>query len=155
MRRRLLSLTLITGLALGSGLTAQEARVYGEGVAVTEVTPIAELLADPGAYIGRTVRVEGTVLDVCPRRGCWIEVGGDEATIQVKVDDGVIVFPTDAKGKPVAAQGTVEAVEMSREQYTAYLRHLAEERGEPFAAESVGPGPYRIIRIRGTGAEIG
>ena len=37
-----------------------------------------------------------------------------------------------------------------------WLAHLAEERGEAFDPETadVGDGPYRIIRIKGTGARI-
>lgn len=155
MRRRILSLSLVGGLALAAGLSAGEPQIFGAGVTVVEATPIASLLADPDAYLDQTVRVEGTVLDVCPRKGCWMEVGSDESSIQIKVEDDVIVFPQDAKGKPAAAQGTVEAMEMSREEFESYLRHLAEERGEGFDPASVGDGPYRIIRIRGTGAEIG
>ena len=77
-------------------------------------------------------------------------------SIQIKVDDGVIVFPTDAKGRIAAAQGEVEAIEMTREKYVGWLAHAAEEKGEEFDAETadIGDGPYRIIRIKGTGARI-
>ena len=54
---------------------AEPANVYGQGVDLEETTSIASILADPDAYIGKTVRVEGGVLDVCPRKGCWIEIG--------------------------------------------------------------------------------
>ena len=45
---------------------------------------------------------------------------------------------------------------MSRKAYLDWLAHLAEERGEEFDPESadVGDGPYRIIRIKGTGARL-
>lgn len=135
---------------------AAHAGSFGEGVSLEEATPIAKILADPDAWIGKTVRIEGGVLDVCPRAGCWMEVGEAGESIQIKVDDGVIVFPTDAKGQVASAEGTVEAVEMTREDYVAWLAHVAEEKGEVFdeASAEIGDGPFRIIRIRGTGAEI-
>ena len=93
-------------------------------------------------------------LHVCPRKGCWIELGEAGESIRIKVEDDVIVFPAAAKGRTATAQGEVEAVEMSRESYLAWLAHLAEEKGEEFDAEKadVGAGPHRIIRIKGSGA---
>ncbi len=156
---RLVRSLLLAGvflLALAPAALAADSETYGDGVDVAEATPIVEILADPDAYIGKTVRVEGQVLDVCPKKGCWIEVGDEDDHIRVKVDDGVIVFPAEATGRIAAAQGEVEAIEMTREKYLGWLEHLAEEKGEPFdaAAADVGDGPFRIIRIKGTGAQF-
>ena len=148
---------IVAGLAvLGLAVIAAETETYGTGVEVETSTPILEILADPDAYLGKTVRIDGTVLDVCPKKGCWIEVGSGEGSIQVKVDDDVIVFPMATKGHIAAAEGKVEAIEMTRDRYIGWLAHLAEEKGEEFDAETaeVGDGPYRLIRIRGTGARI-
>jgi hypothetical protein len=148
--------TLGTGLLLLPAEATAETQVFGSGVSLEKATPIHAILADPDAYLGKTVRIEGGVLDVCPAKGCWIEIGDQDDKIQVKVEDDVIVFPADAKGRIAAAQGQVEAVEMSREQYVAWLAHLAEERGEELDEETtdLGDGPFRLIRIRGTGARI-
>ncbi len=147
---------LAGALLLAPAALAADAEIYGDGVTLEEATPIAKILADPDAYIGKTVRVEGGVLDVCPKKGCWIEIGDEDENIRIKVDDGVIVFPAAAGGKIAAAQGEVEAIEMTRERYLDWLAHLAEEKGEAFDAASadVGDGPFRMIRIRGTGARI-
>ncbi len=143
-------------LLLAPAVPAADAEAYGDGVKLEKATPIAKILADPDAYVGKTVRVEGGVLDVCPKKGCWIEIGDEEQNIRIKVDDGVIVFPTDATGKVAAAQGEVESIEMTREKYVGWLAHLAEEKGETFDAASadLGDGPFRMIRIKGTGATI-
>jgi len=135
---------------------AGDPEVYGAGVQIEEATPVHAILTDPDAYLGKTVRIEGTVLDVCPKKGCWMEVGRDGEHIQIKVEDDVIVFPIGAKGQRAVAEGVVEAVEMSREDYLGYLAHLAEERGEELDPETadLGDGPYRLIRIRATGATI-
>ena len=46
--------------------------------------------------------------------GCWMALAPSDApkgpSILIKVDDGVIVFPTSARGKRATAQGVVERV---------------------------------------------
>ncbi|HWM94291.1 MAG TPA: DUF4920 domain-containing protein [Thermoanaerobaculia bacterium] len=154
MIRRILSLGLLLILPAVCG-----AEVYGGGVKVPEPTPIGKILADPDAYVGKTVRIEGKVLDVCPMKGCWMELAGEDGkeSLKVKVDDGVIVFPVTSKGKLAVAEGTVEAIPMTKEQYVGWLEHLAEERGETFDAADIaalGDGPFRILQLKGTGARI-
>jgi len=136
---------------------ARAAESYGKGLTVAEPTSIAKILADPDAYVGKRVRIEGQVTDVCPMKGCWMEIadakeGGEK--VRVKVDDGVIVFPLTAKGKIAQAEGVVEAIPMEREEYVGWLAHLAEERGKTFDPASVGAGPFRILQIRGEGARV-
>lgn len=135
---------------------ATDAKSYGAGVNLTETTSVAKIMADPDAYVGKTVRIEGKVLDVCPMKGCWMELaeGDGSSSLRVKVDDDVIVFPVTAKGKLAVAEGTVEAIPMTRESYVAWLEHLAEERGQKLDPATVGDGPFRVIQIRGTGAKI-
>lgn len=146
---------LLLGFVLVPTLRAAE---YGKGVTVAEATPIAKILADPDAYVGKTVRIEGKVLDVCPMAGCWMELaeeGNDGGgKLKVKVDDGVIVFPMTAKGKLAVAEGTIEAIPMTREKYVEWLKHLAEEKGETFDVSTVGDGPFRILQLKGTGARV-
>ncbi|MDY7095632.1 MAG: DUF4920 domain-containing protein [Acidobacteriota bacterium] len=131
-------------------------QTYGEGVELETTTSLAHVLADPAAFDGQTVRVEGYVQDVCPRKGCWMTLaaGPEGDALRIKVEDDVIVFPQEAKGRKAVAQGTVEVHEQSREEYVAWQSHLAEEKGESFDAESVGDGPFLSVQIRGTGAEI-
>jgi hypothetical protein len=147
---------LALGVHLVSSLVAAETTILGEGVTVEDATPIHQILADPDAFLGKTVRIEGGVLDVCPMKGCWVEVGGEGESLRVKVEDDVIVFPADSRGRIIAAQGVVEAVEMTREAYLEWLAHLAAEKGESFdaAAADIGDGPHRTIRLRGTGARL-
>lgn len=158
MRNKILSAALAAAFWMLTPAVspAAEVEVYGDGVDVAEATAILDIVADPDAFIGKTVRIEGTVLDVCPKKGCWIEVGSGGESIQVKVDDDVIVFPAAAKGRIANAQGKVEAIDMDRDRYLAWLGHVAEEKGETFDASTadIGDGPYRIIRIRGTGARL-
>jgi hypothetical protein len=137
-------------------LLAAEETVYGTGVKLDETLKISVLLADPDRYAGQKVRVEGTVTDVCSMQGCWMELEeSPQARVRCKVDDGgAIVFPISAKGKAGRAEGTVETIPMSRGDYVTWQKHLAEERGQAFDPSAVGDGPFRIVQIRCTGAEV-
>ena len=152
----LLSLSLLAA----APLLRADAKSYGAGVTLAETTSVAKILADPDAYVGKKVRIEGRVADVCPMKGCWMELSEGKAegkagsSLRIKVDDGVIVFPVTAKGKLAVAEGVVEAIPMTRERYVAWLEHLAEERGQKLDPATVGNGPFRILQIRGTGARI-
>ena len=129
---------------------------YGEVPTLQEVTPIADIVADPAAFEGREVLVEGTVHGVCAKAGCWMELAdADGHEIRIKVDDGVIVFPMEAVGVNAAAQGKVTVHEMNREEYVGWQRHLAEEIGQEFDESSIGDGPYQLVQIAGSGARIG
>lgn len=155
MKRFAMFAFLLTGsLATFAGLADTAPKSFGAAVTVQESVSIARLLADPKAYEGKTVRVEGSVHDVCPKAGCWMDLTSAEGTIKIKVDDGVIVFPVTAKGHAAVAQGKVEVKELSREDYSRWVEHLAEEKGQPFDPKSVGEGPYRLVQIKATGAEI-
>lgn len=120
-----------------------------------EPTSIASIVGDPDAWVGKQVRVAGEVSGVCTRQGCWMDLASaDDATIRVKVDDGVIVFPEDAVGKQAVAEGAVEILDMDKDRYEAWIRHVAEEEGRDYDPAEIGEPPYRIVRIRGIGAEI-
>jgi hypothetical protein len=151
-----ISLLLTLSLLAFAPLPRADAKSYGAGVTLAETTSLAKILADPDAYVGKKVRIEGRVADVCPMKGCWMELSEEKAgsKLRVKVDDGVIVFPVTAKGKLAVAEGVVEAIPMTRERYVAWLEHLAEERGQKLDPATVGSGPFRILQIRGTGARI-
>jgi hypothetical protein len=87
---------------------------FGVAPTLSEVTPIAKVLARPADFEGKTVRVEGVVTAVCQMMGCWMALAPVDApegsAVLVKVDDGVIVFPTSARGRRAAAQGIIERV---------------------------------------------
>jgi hypothetical protein len=155
MRKHILFLAVATAIALVP-LVQAGGKTYGAGVKAAETTSMAKIMADPDAWVGKKVRIEGKVVDVCPMKGCWMELeeGTGGAKMKVKVDDGVIVFPVDAKGKLAVAEGTVESIPMTRERYVAWLEHLAEEKGEKLDPSTVGEGPYRIFQLKGEGAEI-
>jgi hypothetical protein len=144
-------LTLMPALA-GAGETTQYGEALTEGL---EPTPIETLLEDPKSWVGKKVQIAGEISGVCARQGCWIDITSpQDSTLRVKVDDGVIVFPQDSVGRRAIAEGEVEILDMDRDQYEAWLRHVADEEGREFDAAEVGEGPYEIVRLKGLGSEI-
>jgi len=128
---------------------------YGAPITLTEVTKVSEILNSPAEWIGKRVLVEGLVVAVCEMKGCWMDIASDRdfEKVQIKVDDGVIVFPLTAKGKKALVEGVVEQLELSEEEARAEAQRKAEEHGEEFDPSSV-TGPQTILRIRGLGAVI-
>lgn len=128
--------------------------VYGKGVTLTEATAVSAILDNPDSYLGKMVRVEGMIIEVCAKRGCWMYVAGDRQgeKIQVKVTDGEIVFPMSASGRMGVVEGVVEELKLSRDEMIKYQQHLAEEKGQPFDPSTVKD--ERMIRLIGLGAEI-
>ena len=136
-------------------MTAQaKTDVYGKGVTLTEATAVSAILDNPDTYLGKMVRVEGMIIEVCAKRGCWMYVAGDRQgeKIQVKVTDGEIVFPMSASGRMGVVEGVVEELKLSRDEMIKYQQHLAEEKGQPFDPSTVKD--ERMIRMIGLGAEI-
>jgi hypothetical protein len=152
--RKTLVLTFTLFLAATTVLQAGEA-VYGAGVKLDETLKISTLQADPDRYVGKTVRVEGTITEVCEMKGCWMELQESPAAkIRVQVEDEVVVFPISSRGKTGIAEGVVEALDMTREKYVEWRKHLAEEQGKTFDPTTVGDGPYRVLQIQATGAKV-
>ena len=126
---------------------------FGAGVTLTDTVSIDAILADPNAFKGQTVRVEGMVLDVCPKRGCWMELAGKEPghKLKFKVTDGEMVFPMDAKGKVAVAQGEVTVRELTLEQTKERAAYEAKEYGKQIDPESITK-PELFVQLSGTGA---
>ncbi len=142
-------------LVLLAGPAARAEERYGDGVTLEERTPISVIAAAPEEWVGRAVLVEGTVVEVCAKRGCWMDVASDQAyqKIRIKVDDGVIVFPMSARGKVALVQGRVEAVRRTPEEALAWAKHVAEEQGRPFDPSAAAEAATEY-RVRATGAII-
>ena len=127
-------------------------QLYGAELDVTGSTPIADLYSDE--FVGQKVRVEGTIVNVCAKRGCWIEIGAEGGdTVIFKVNDGEIVFPMKAKGSQVVAEGmwgkTVVSIEEQREEGAKH----ALENGEEFDPASVTEAQV-YWRMSGIGARV-
>jgi Domain of unknown function (DUF4920) len=140
-----------------SASMAQSTKDYGKPLTLKVKTPISSILKDPKAYEGKRVQVEGTIVEVCEERGCWIRIASDKEfeAIRFKVQDGVITFPMEAKGKLALAEGVVAVTNLTREQAVEQAREMAKERGTlaKFDPSKIN-GPVTDVQITGEGARV-
>lgn len=138
-----------------SSTFAGDVNKYGKKMTLKEKTKVSDILANPKEFVGKKVLVEGTVVDVCEKRGCWIELSSDKPfqKIKVKVNDGEIVFPMEEKGKTALVEGEVYEIKMTKEQAIERAKHEAEEHGTKFNEKEI-TGPVTYYQIKGIGAVI-
>jgi hypothetical protein len=134
---------------------ALDGQKLGAGVTLADSVAIDAILADPAAFKGKTVRVEGMITDVCPKRGCWMELAGNGPgqKLRFKVADGDMVFPMDAKGTRAIAQGEVSVRELTLEQSKQHAEYQSKEYGIAYDPASITK-PTSIVQIDGTGAVL-
>jgi hypothetical protein len=128
---------------------------YGNGVTLAKAISVSELFARADELDGQRVRIEGQVLEVCKKKGCWMNVAGDQpgTHLRIKVQDDAIVFPISAEGRYAVAEGLVKKMPLSLEETRAHLAHEAEEQGREFDPASVTQA-ITMIRVDGLGAMI-
>jgi len=145
----------LTTAVIACGTPEQAGTVYGEPLTLSDTTLVSTILTDPDAHVGQHVLVAGTVVEVCEKRGCWLELASDREheTLRVKVEDGVIVFPLSARGHRAVVEGVVERIDLTEEQAIEQARNHAEEQGIPFDSTAV-TGPTTTYQLRGIGAVI-
>jgi len=153
MRRYLIVAGLI--LFVFSAVRAEKWKTLGQPISLKDTVAISKILASPENYVGQRVLVKGRVVDVCKKRGCWMEIASDKnfQSIRVKVKDGVIVFPLEARGKTALVEGVVEKLVVSKEQLIRSMKHHAQEQGLPFDSTKITSGKT-IYRLKGIGAKI-
>ena len=131
---------------------------YGAKINLIDSQRIKTMIDNADQYLNTDVLISGLILEVCPMRGCWINVkdNNSESNIRVKVTDGEIVFPLSSKGKQVDVEGTFVKLEFSDEQAKMWKIHLAEEQGLELSEEDVIINPSDLIeyRIIGQAANI-
>lgn len=88
----------------GSGKT------LGAGVG-TELVSVGRILADPKAYIGKTVTVEGTITRECPGSGCWWYVKDETGEIRMDSFGGGFALPLHQEGKRIRGTGKIVGAE--------------------------------------------
>lgn len=111
--KSLFALVLVLVLPLAAAASDRRAETLAEGttflagITLDASTPIADINADPAAFEGKLVQVEGAVVAICSGMGCWTEIA-DEADnrLRLKVEDGVVDLREHvAEARYVVAEG--------------------------------------------------
>ena len=148
---------VLASLLLGAVLNSAHADTlnFGEAVQPELLTPVSTLMASPDQYLDKTVTIEGIIVAVCEKRGCWMNIASDERfqTLRVKVKDGDMVFPMSSKGQKALATGKLQALNFDLEQTRRIKAHFAHEAGEEFDPASVTE-PMTMYQLVPTGVSI-
>jgi Domain of unknown function (DUF4920) len=135
-----------------AAVQAGPGETFGKGVALREATPVQLIYDRPADFIGKTIRIDGVVSEVCEDMGCWMalaDIVDHEMVVRLKVDDGAgIVFPISARGKAASAEGVFEKMAAG----DAEAQEAAAEQGARAPGKSVEFG--KTYQIKATGAIV-
>lgn len=98
--------------------------VYGAKISSDGAIAIATLPAELHKKTAVATKMKAKVLDVCPKKGCWMELQvNDSTTAFVKMKDYGFFVPTALIGKTVVIDGEATLKTTSVQE----LRHYAED----------------------------
>ena len=108
-------------------LAANEPYKSGSEVNPEGAIPVEEMLIQLGNGTEMPAKVKGKVVDVCQKKGCWMELDkGDGSTIRVTFKDYGFFVPKDIQGREVVISGVAYVDTISVDD----LRHYAEDAGK-------------------------
>ena len=123
MKKGLILLLLLAPLLCTSQEISEENNLnyYGEKVSSKSLDDLSQI--DEGSLM----KVQGTILSSCPKKGCWMQVKVETDTLQVTFKDyGFFVPKKGLENKTVIIEGFAKRDTLSIQK----LRHYAEDAGK-------------------------
>jgi hypothetical protein len=123
MKKSLILLLLLAPLLCTSQEISEENSLnyYGEKVSSKGLADLSQI--DEGSLM----KVQGTILSSCPKKGCWMQVKVETDTLQVTFKDyGFFVPKKGLENKTVIIEGFAKRDTLSIQK----LRHYAEDAGK-------------------------
>lgn len=131
--------------------SANPGTIFGETITAESATAVAELpdlMADKQMA---DVKIEGRVLDVCPKKGCWLSLEmPDKSVTFVKFKDYGFFVPLELIGKTVVVEGQAKKIETS----VAELKHYAEDARKSKEEIDAITEPKKEIRLTANGVLV-
>ncbi|MDY0002361.1 MAG: hypothetical protein RBU30_13780 [Polyangia bacterium] len=126
----------------------------GKAFTLEEITPLAGILAEPKAFEGKTVRVQGLVVSHCHHKLAWFGLKVDtkaKDTLRVMTAPDFLV-PKDVKHgvTRASAEGVVELKTVPE----THAKHLAKEHGLFGGEPDKIQGPQYVASLRASGASF-
>ncbi len=116
--------------------------MFGKDFTLTEAQPVATVLTNAADHDGKTVRVEGTVADVCSKMGCWMVLQAGEETIRITMKEHGFGIDRDCAGKTASLEGVLQSKKVDPE----LAKHYAEESRKPDSMPETGKDTvYEIV----------
>lgn len=123
------------------GTTELEMVHYGATFTESDAIKAKELLADPGAFADGTILIEGTIVDVCQAKGCWMVLSDGSKQIRVVMKDHAFTVDKGATGAWAKAEGVLEAINLDPET----VSHMESESTRPELMPERAGGEYQFV----------
>jgi Domain of unknown function (DUF4920) len=109
---------------------------------------LADLVKDPAAWSGKTVKTEGAVSTVCQEKGCWMTLKSGGQSVRVTFKDYGFFVPKDSAGATAVMEGVFNVKTIPE----AKAKHYAGETpgGKPDAIK----GEQKELSLVASGVEI-
>ncbi|MCW3464856.1 DUF4920 domain-containing protein [Chitinophaga nivalis] len=152
MKHRILTAFLVMGCMsayaqLPQG-PAKPGTSYGAATTTKDAIAIAQLPDALKTQPNLTTKVKAKVLDVCPKKGCWMKLAvNDSTTAFVKMKDYGFFVPLDMIGKTVVIDGDAFIKETSVKE----LQHYAEDAKKSPEEIAAIQQPKKEIRLTAKG----
>lgn len=124
---------------------------YGTQISADGAINIADIPAKLAEKESVNTKIRAKVLDVCPKKGCWLTLQvNDSTTAMVKMKDYGFFLPVSAKGKTVVIDGEAKMKTTS----VAELQHYAEDAKKSKEEIAAITKPQREIRLTASGIVV-
>ncbi len=124
---------------------------YGEKITPDGAVNIADVAAKLDKEESIDTKIKAKVLDVCPKKGCWVKLRvNDSTTAFVKMKDYGFFLPLAAKGKTVVLDGELKMKTTS----VAELKHYAEDAKKSKEEIAAITKPEKEIRVMAKGIVV-
>ncbi|HEY6504563.1 MAG TPA: DUF4920 domain-containing protein [Chitinophagaceae bacterium] len=149
-----LSLVMSFGLIVNAQPPVGDAKPgewYGEKISTEGAVSITDVAAKLGESGEVNTKIKAKIVDVCPKKGCWLKLQvNDSTTAMVKMKDYGFFLPLAAKGKTVVIDGEVKTKVVS----VAELQHYAEDAKKSKEEIAAITKPEKEIRVLAKGIVI-
>ncbi len=130
---------------------AKVGNTYGEKIKADGAIAIADLPARLSADEPVQTKVKARVLDVCPKKGCWISLQMPDSTKAfVKMKDYGFFVPVDLKGKNIVIDGEAAMKTISVDE----LQHYAEDAKKSKEEIAAITKPEKELRLTAKGIVV-
>ncbi len=121
---------------------------FGAPLGESPKVALADLVKDPAAWAGKTVRTEGTVSAVCQEKGCWMTLKSGDRSVRITFKDYGFFVPKDSAGATAVMEGVFKVKTIPE----ATAKHYAGETpgGKPEAIK----GDQKELSLLASGVEL-
>lgn len=125
--------------------------VYGSNITASKIVKGKKINAAIQSGEPVNMQLTGKVLEVCPKKGCWVKLQlDDNSTAFVKMKDYAFFVPTSLEGKKVLIDGKVEMTKTSVKE----LKHYAEDAKQSQEEIDAITEPKEEIKILANGIKV-